>query len=66
VSQVTGGVVHFCVDGLKPTSSDLTCTTGCKYPRLRINELATNSKNRNIGDLYRGISEFRGGGVTTL
>jgi hypothetical protein len=25
-----------CVDGLKPTSSDVTRATGCKHPRLRI------------------------------
>jgi hypothetical protein len=27
----------------------------------KINELATNSKNKNIRDLYRGINEFNGG-----
>jgi hypothetical protein len=27
----------------------------------KINELATNSKNRNIRDLYRGINEFERG-----
>jgi hypothetical protein len=26
-----------------------------------INELATNSKNKNIRDLYRGINEFKRG-----
>jgi hypothetical protein len=25
----------------------------------KINELATNSKNKNIRDLYRGINEFK-------
>jgi hypothetical protein len=25
------------------------------------NELATNSKNKNIKDLYRGINKFKGG-----
>jgi hypothetical protein len=27
----------------------------------KINELATNSKNKNIRELYRGISEFKRG-----
>jgi hypothetical protein len=27
----------------------------------KINELATNSKNNNIRDLYRGINEFKRG-----
>jgi hypothetical protein len=27
----------------------------------KINELAMNSKNRNIRDLYRGIDEFKRG-----
>jgi hypothetical protein len=30
-----------------------------EYLKDKINELATNSKNRNIRDLYRGISEFK-------
>jgi hypothetical protein len=25
----------------------------------KVNELATNSKNKNIRDLYRGINEFK-------
>jgi hypothetical protein len=29
--------------------------------RARMNELATNSKNKNIRDLYRGINEFKMG-----
>jgi hypothetical protein len=32
-----------------------------EYLRDRINELATNSKNKNIRDLYRGINEFKRG-----
>jgi hypothetical protein len=32
-----------------------------EYPTDRINELATNSKKKNIRDLYRGISEFQRG-----
>jgi hypothetical protein len=27
----------------------------------KINELATNSKNKNIRDLFRGINEFKSG-----
>jgi hypothetical protein len=27
----------------------------------RINEFATKSKNKNIGELYRGINEFKKG-----
>jgi hypothetical protein len=30
-----------------------------KYLKNKINELATNSKNKNITDLYRGIYEFK-------
>jgi hypothetical protein len=30
-----------------------------QYMKDRINELATNSTNKNIRDLYRGINEFR-------
>jgi hypothetical protein len=29
------------------------------YLKDKINELATNSKNKNIRDLYRGINEFK-------
>jgi hypothetical protein len=29
-----------------------------KYLKDKINELATNSKNKNIGDPHRGIKEF--------
>jgi hypothetical protein len=30
-------------------------------PKIKINELATNSKNKSIRDLYRGINEFKRG-----
>jgi hypothetical protein len=38
-------------------------TSGIKreYLKDRINELATNSKNKNIRYLYRGINEFKRG-----
>jgi hypothetical protein len=32
-----------------------------EYLKDKIKELATNSKNRNIRDLYRGINEFKRG-----
>jgi hypothetical protein len=32
-----------------------------EYLKDKINELATNSKNRNIRDLYRGINKFKRG-----
>jgi methionine salvage enolase-phosphatase E1 len=32
-----------------------------EYLKNKINELATNSKNKNIRDLYRGINQFKRG-----
>jgi hypothetical protein len=32
-----------------------------EYPKDNINELATNSKNKNIRNLYRKINEFKRG-----
>jgi hypothetical protein len=32
-----------------------------EYLKDKINELATNTKNKNIRDLYRGINEFKRG-----
>jgi hypothetical protein len=32
-----------------------------QYLKDKIDELATNSKNRNIRDLYRGINDFKRG-----
>jgi hypothetical protein len=32
-----------------------------EYLKGKINELATNSKNKNIRELYRGINEFKRG-----
>jgi hypothetical protein len=32
-----------------------------KYLKDKINELATNSKNKNIRDMYRGISDIKKG-----
>jgi hypothetical protein len=32
-----------------------------EYLKDKINEVATNSKNKNVSDLYRGINEFKKG-----
>jgi hypothetical protein len=32
-----------------------------EYLEDKINEVASNSKNKNIRDLYRGINEFKNG-----
>jgi uncharacterized protein YaaR (DUF327 family) len=32
-----------------------------EYLKDKINEIASNSKNKNIRDLYRGINEFKRG-----
>jgi hypothetical protein len=32
-----------------------------EYPKAKINELETNSKNKNITDLYMGINDFKRG-----
>jgi hypothetical protein len=32
-----------------------------EYLKAKLNELETNSKNKNIRDLYRGISDFKKG-----
>jgi hypothetical protein len=32
-----------------------------EYLKAKINELETNSKNKNIRDLYRGINDFKKG-----
>jgi hypothetical protein len=32
-----------------------------EYLKVKIKELATNSKNKNIRDLYRGINGFKRG-----
>jgi hypothetical protein len=32
-----------------------------EYLKAKINELETNSKNKNIRDLYRGINDFKRG-----
>jgi len=32
-----------------------------EYLKVKINELETNSTNKNIGDLHRGIDDFQKG-----
>jgi hypothetical protein len=32
-----------------------------EYLKDKINELGSNSKNKNIGELYRGVNEFKNG-----
>jgi hypothetical protein len=43
-------------------------TSGIKmeYLKVKINELAINSKNKNIRELYIGLNEFGGRGATSL
>jgi hypothetical protein len=41
--------------------SDISGIKRREYLKDKIKELARNSKNKNIRDLYRGINEFRRG-----
>jgi hypothetical protein len=41
--------------------ADISRIKNMKYLKDKINELATNSKNKHIKHLYRGISEFKRG-----
>jgi hypothetical protein len=40
---------------------DIAGTKKKDYLKAKINELQTNSKNKNIRDLYTGISDFKKG-----
>jgi hypothetical protein len=40
-------------------SADISGINRGEYLNNKTNELATNSKNKNIRDLYRGIKEFK-------
>jgi F0F1-type ATP synthase gamma subunit len=42
---------------VKPAS--ISKLKGMEYLKDKVNELTTNSKNKNILDLYRGINEFK-------
>jgi hypothetical protein len=44
---------------MKP--ADISGNKNRKCLKGRINDLAMNSKNKNITDLYRGINEFKRG-----
>jgi hypothetical protein len=41
--------------------ADISGIKRWEYLKDKINELATDSKNKNIGNLYRGINEFKRG-----
>jgi hypothetical protein len=41
--------------------ADISGIKKSEYLKDKINELATNSKNKNIRDLHRGINEFKRG-----
>jgi hypothetical protein len=49
------------VQNLRPETSRTFRNRKREYLKGKINELETNNKNKNIRDLYRGISEFKKG-----
>jgi hypothetical protein len=57
LSQING-------DNLQNLRHETSRTLGKKkreYLNVKINELKTNNKNKNIRDLHRGINEFKKG-----
>jgi hypothetical protein len=56
-SETNGGNL----DNVKCETSRTLRKKRREYQKYQINELETNSKNKNIGDLYRGIKEFKKG-----
>jgi hypothetical protein len=48
-------------DNLNNVSSRYFRIKKREYLKDKFNELATNSRNKNIRDLYRGINEFKRG-----
>jgi hypothetical protein len=54
-SEINGGNLN----NVRRESSRYFRNKKREYLKDKINELATNSKNKNIRDLYRGINEFR-------
>jgi hypothetical protein len=56
-SQVIGDNM----DNVRHEASRTFRTKRREYLKNKINDLETNSKNKNIGDLYRGINEFTKG-----
>jgi hypothetical protein len=49
------------MDNIRCEASRIFRTKKREYLKNKINELETNSKNKNIRDLYRGINEFKKG-----
>jgi hypothetical protein len=49
------------MDNIRCEASRTFRTKKREYLKNKINELETNSKNKNIRDLYRGINEFKKG-----
>jgi hypothetical protein len=49
------------MDNVRHEASRTFRTKKEEYLKNKINELETNSKNKNIRDLYRGINEFKKG-----
>jgi hypothetical protein len=49
------------MDNVRLDASRTFRTKKRKHLKNKLNELETNSKNKNIRDLYRGINEFRKG-----
>jgi hypothetical protein len=47
------------MDNVRCEASTTFRTKKREYPKNKINELETNSKNKNITDLNRGINEFK-------
>jgi hypothetical protein len=56
-SQVNGGNM----DNVRREASRTFRTKKREYLTNKISKLETNSKNKNIRDLYRGINEFKKG-----
>jgi hypothetical protein len=49
------------MDNVRREASRTIRTKKREYLKNKINKLETNSKNKNIRDLYRGINEFKKG-----
>jgi hypothetical protein len=49
------------MDNVRHEASTTFRTKKREYLKNKINELETDSKNKNIRDLYRGINEFKKG-----
>jgi hypothetical protein len=47
------------MDNVRSEASRTFKTKKQEYLKKKLNELKTNSKNKNIRDLYRGINEFK-------